>query len=136
MGVNPDRVEHLLSRVGGQAGAAAQVLAPDGVTVLAEYRRRDGAVFPLASSFKLFVLHALLEDVAAGKRSLDTEVATTRALTSLGDRKPQRSPLQRLAQMMIYHSGNTASDALFKLVGLDAPQRLIARLGLAQTRVV
>jgi beta-lactamase class A len=136
MGVNTEQVDHLLGRVGGQAGAAAQVLAPDGVTVLAEYHSREAEVFPIASSFKLFVLHALFEDVAAGRRSLDTEIATTRAITSLGDRKPQRSSLRRLAQMMIYHSGNTASDALFKLVGLDAPQRLIARLGLERTRVV
>jgi hypothetical protein len=130
------RVDHLLNRVGGHAGGAAVLLAPDGETVLAQYACRADDVFPLASSFKLFVLHALLEDVAAGRRSLDTAIPTVRAATSLGDRKPQLSPLRRLAQMMIYHSGNTASDVLFKLVGLDAPQRLIARLGLEQTRVV
>jgi hypothetical protein len=129
------RVDHLLSRVGGQAGGAAVLLAPDGA-VLTEWAYRADAVFPLASSFKLFVLYALLEEVAAGRLSLETAIPTVRAAASLGDRKPALSPLRRLAQMMIYHSGNTASDVLFKLVGLDAPGRLIARLGLEQTRVV
>src|ERR687884_219850 len=63
------RVDHLLDRVGGHAGGAAVLLAPDGETVLAQYACRAG-------------------------------------------------------------------DVLFKLVGLDAPQRLITRLGLEQTRVV
>src|SRR5215218_2881621 len=129
------QVDHLLSRVGGLAGGAALVLAPDGMP-LAEYAYRADAVFPLASSFKLFVLYALLEDAAAGRLDLDTAIPTVRAAASLGDRKPALSPLRRLAQMMIYHSGNTASDVLFKRVGLDAPQRLITRLGLEQTRVV
>jgi hypothetical protein len=131
----PDNVHHLRRGVGGQAGGAAVVLAPDG-TSLAEYAYRADEVFPLASSFKLFVLYALLEDAAAGRLDLDTAIPTVRAAASLGDRKPALSPLRRLAQIMIYHSGNTASDVLFKRVGLDAPQRLIARLGLEQTRVV
>ncbi len=129
-------VDHILRRVGGQAGAAAVLLAPDGTTVLAEYGYQATQAFPLASSFKLFVLHALLEDAAAGRVDLEQAIATRRAVASLGDRKPGLSPLRRLAEMMIYHSGNTASDVLFKQVGLAAPQRLIARLDLAQTRVV
>src|SRR5690349_6451580 len=96
------RVDHLLSRVGGQAGGAAVLLAPDG-TVLTEWAYRADVVFPLASSFKLFVLYALLEEVAAGHLSLETAIPTVRAATSLGDRKPALSPLRRLAQMMIYH---------------------------------
>ena len=130
------QVDHLLSRVGGQAGAAAVLLAPDGATVLAEYRYQAEQVFPLASSFKLFVLHALLEDAAAGRVDLVQVIPTRREVASLGDRKPGLTPLRRLAEMMIYHSGNTASDVLFKQVGLAAPQRLITRLDLAQTRVV
>src|SRR5579859_1823887 len=130
------RVAHLLGRVGGQAGAAALVLAPDGTAVLDEYRYRADEIFPLASSFKLFVLQGLLEEVAAGRWSLETAIPTVRAHASLGDRKPALSPLRRLAQTMIYHSGNTASDVLFKRLGLAAPGRLIGRLGLAPTRVV
>lgn len=133
---DPTRVDHKLGRVGGQAGGYALLLAPDGATVLTEYAYRADEVFPLASSFKLFVLHALLEGAAAGRWDLDAEIPTVRAATSLGDRKPPLSSLRRLAQRMIYHSGNTPSDVLFKHVGLDAPGRLIARLGLAPTRVV
>ena len=136
MAADTSHVDHLLRRVGGQAGAAACLYAPDGTTRLAEYAYQADARFPLASSFKLFVLHALLEDAAAGRLDLDMAIPTTRAAASLGDRKPQLSPLRRLAQMMIYNSGNTATDVLFKLVGLDAPLRLIGRLGLEQTRVV
>src|SRR6476469_1303828 len=90
------RVDHLLRHVGGQAGGAAVLLAPDGGTVLAEYAYQADHVFPLASSFKLFVLHALLEEAAAGRLDLDTQVVTPRAVESLGDRKPQLSPLRRL----------------------------------------
>ena len=130
------QVDHILQRVGGLAGGMALWLAADGATPLATYAYQADTVFPLASSFKLFVLQALFEQVAEGRLSLDEEIPTTRAAASLGDRKPALSPLRRLAQMMIYNSGNTASDVLFKRVGLDAPQRLIARLGLAHTRVV
>ena len=38
------RVDHLLGRVGGQAGGAALWLAPDGQTVLAEYACRAEAL--------------------------------------------------------------------------------------------
>jgi hypothetical protein len=130
------KVDHILSRVGGQAGGAAVVLAPDGHSVLAEWSYRAGEAFPLASSFKLFVLHALLEDAAAGRIDLDAQIPTRRAEASLGDRKPQLSSLRRLAEMMIYQSGNTASDVLFKRIGLGRPQELIERLGLEHTRVV
>jgi len=129
-------VDRILGRVGGPAGAAAVMLAPGPGEALAEYSYRSDELFPLASSFKLFVLHALLEDAAAGRLDLETRIPTLRAAASLGDRKPQLSPLRRLAEMMIYSSGNTASDLLFKLVGLGAPGRVIARLGLAHTRVV
>src|SRR6185436_9455409 len=91
-------IDHKLGRVGGQAGAAAVVLAPDGAQVLAEYLYHADDVFPMAGSFKLFVLHALLEDAAAGRRSLETAIPTVRAAASLGDRKPTLSPLRRLAQ--------------------------------------
>jgi hypothetical protein len=87
------------------------------------------AARPLASMFKLFVLGALADQIAAGRVSWDQELTVTDALRSAGNIGPgylqnvpagTRVPVRQVAAKMIAISDNTASDMLIHLVGRSA----------------
>ena len=83
---------------------------------------------PLASMFKLFVLGALAQQIAAGRVSWDQELTVTDALKSPGSGSLQDVPagtrlsVQQTAAKMIAISDNTAADMLIHLVGRSAVQ--------------
>jgi len=77
----------------------------------------------LGSSFKLYVLAALAEDVKAGKRKWSDAVPLTEKSYPSGQLQnwPQGAPmtLHTLASLMISISDNTATDQLIKVLGKD-----------------
>jgi len=97
------------------------------------YRERD--VAPAASTIKVFLLGALLDDVASGRTTLDREVILGHddQVTGSGVLKslqPTRSyTLLDLATLMIIVSDNTATNLVIDAVGLDRFQRWIGRHG-------
>jgi beta-lactamase class A len=90
---------------------------------------------PLAvsSGFKLAVLAALTEAVAAGRRSWEDVVELRPGWKSLPSgllhEWPDGAPLtlHTLATLMIARSDNTAADGLIHLLGRDAVERLAPR---------
>lgn len=87
----------------------------------------------LGSTFKLYVLAALAEEVAAGKRAWSDVVTLDARSFPSGQMQdwPQGAPvtLHTLASMMISISDNTATDQLIKVLGRDAVLALLRRTG-------
>jgi beta-lactamase class A len=98
-------------------------------------------VFPAASTIKLFILAALLDEVAAGRQQLEGEVrlmpgdkvAGSGVLKNLqGDSWLVRD----LAMLMIIVSDNTATNLLIDLLGVELIRDYCARHGWADTSLV
>jgi hypothetical protein len=108
-----------------------------GVLLLANGQERAALApdRPLAvsSGFKLTVLAALSEEVAAGRRSWQDVVELRPGWKSLPSGLLQEWPegapltLHTLATLMIARSDNTAADGLIDLLGRDALERLAPR---------
>lgn len=94
-----------------------------------------GADTPLAlgSTFKLYVLAALAEDVKAGRRKWSDVVALTEKSYPSGQLQdwPKGEPvtLHTLASLMIAISDNTATDQLIKVLGKERILRLMTDSG-------
>jgi beta-lactamase class A len=86
------------------------------------------AARPLGSMFKLFVLGALAQRVAAGRVSWNQDLTVTAPLKSLPSGQLQNDPdgtqvpVQDTAAKMISISDNTAANMLINLVGQSAVQ--------------
>jgi beta-lactamase class A len=125
-------------------GSLSDILAefkalPGKVSVLVTKDNQDEAALntdsPLAvgSSFKLAVLTALKQQIAAGQHSWDEVVHLKESDKSLPSGILQTWPdgtaltVQALATLMISISDNTAADTLINLVGQDALTKLSPR---------
>lgn len=90
---------------------------------------------PVGSIFKLFVLRAVVDAVAAGDLAWDDTVTVTDALKSLPSGTYQDEPdgtthtVEEAALAMISVSDNTATDVLIDAVGAGAVEAVMARLG-------
>lgn len=104
----------------------------DGDTVL-----EAGAdpVAPLGSVFKLYVLGAVADAVAAGTLSWDDTVTVTDDVRSLPSGELQDAPtgtdvtVREASAKMIAISDNTATDLLIRRVGRDAVEAAVAAMG-------
>lgn len=91
------------------------------------------AQFAIGSTFKLWVLDALAEDIAAGRHRWDEVVRVgPRSLPGgITQDWPADAPatVETLATLMISHSDNTATDTLIRLVGRDRIARRVRASG-------
>ena len=92
--------------------------------------------YPPASTVKMLLVAALMEQVDNGQLAL-TDTALVEADDVVGgfgviqnEPTPQEVPIERLAQLMITISDNTATNVLVDVVGYDAMAELAARLDL------
>lgn len=92
-------------------------------------------VMPLGSIFKLYVLGAVATAVANGTLTWETPVTITDDIRSLPSGVLQDAAngtqvtVQQAAEKMISISDNTATDALFALVGRDAVEQQLTSMG-------
>ena len=123
------RIDRALSDLGPDVGFLAARVAADG-TCDPVHEVASSTARPTGSQFKLFVLGALAEQVAAGRISWDQTLTVDDAVRSLGN-APETGALQfvaagtsvsveEAATKMISISDNTAADLLLGLVGRDA----------------
>lgn len=99
---------------------------------------------PLAvgSTFKLYVLAALAEQIAAGTLAWDRPVPIQESLKSLPSGVMQNEPdgkafpVREMAEKMISISDNTATDHLLHLVGREAVERQLRALNAAPERTL
>jgi hypothetical protein len=122
------QVDRELAALAPDASLLAARVSPGG-SCTPVHQVAAAAARPLASMFKLFVLGALADQIAAGRVSWDQELTVTDALRSAGNIGPgylqtvpagTRVPVRQVAAKMIAISDNTASDMLIHLVGRSA----------------
>ncbi len=92
--------------------------------------------FPLASNFKTSVLFEVMRGIDAGTIKPEERFNVTRANQSYGRYPYDNSKLLDLGMAMIAWSDNTATDILFRRVGLDGLQPTAQRLNLCNTRLL
>lgn len=96
---------------------------------------------PIGSVFKLWVLGAVIDAVAAGTLSWDDELVIDARVRSLPSGELQDLPdgstvtVREAAEKMIAISDNTATDALIMAVGRDAVESAVADMGHADPAV-
>jgi beta-lactamase class A len=91
--------------------------------------------FPLASNFKTAVMLEVMRELQSGSVKPNEKFVVTRANQSLGDFPFDNTPVLELGRRMIEWSDNTATDILFRRVGLEKLQPLADRLSLCNTRL-
>ena len=91
--------------------------------------------FPLASNFKTAVMLEVMRELQAGDVKPNEKFVVTKANQSLGDYPFDNTPVLELGRRMIEWSDNTATDILFRRVGLEKLQPFVDRLRLCNTRL-
>ena len=125
-----DRIAAIASELGGTVGVAARNLASQaGVCVNADHR------FPMASCFKIAVMVEVMRRVDDGSVRLDERLILAEADKSPGStlihcQEGLRPTVRDLLYLMITLSDNTATDMLWRLVGLGAVNQTMHDLGL------
>ena len=123
----------------GRLGFYAATVDPgaDAFEPLNVLRHNESAAYPLASSFKLFVLLEVVRQLDAGLMDWDEHIEIPSSNYSLdGGQLPKRMKVAQLVERMIVRSHNTSTDVLFKRIGLGAPSQRLTELGLHGVRVV
>jgi len=126
-----DRIAAISSELGGTVGVAARNLASQAsVCVNADES------FPMASCFKIPIMVEVLRRVDAGTLQLDDRLTLTEADKSPGStlihcQAGLRPSVRDLLYLMITLSDNTATDMLWRLVGLGAVNETMRALCLA-----
>ncbi len=128
---NGNAPAELAERIGKAAvGQSAVLVWADGKDLVA---RDADAPMAVGSAFKLLVLKAYEEAIRAGTLSRDRVVPLDAADRSLPSGVLQRlapgTPVtvESLAALMIQQSDNTATDALIRLLGREAMERISPR---------
>lgn len=92
----------------------------------------------LGSSFKLFVLGALIEDIESGRHSWTEPLALNPVLKSLPSGILQNWPvgspltLHSLASLMVSVSDNTAADHLLMALGRERVEGILGKMGVSR----
>jgi beta-lactamase class A len=129
IGVSVDEVLGELAALPGEVSAYFGPL-DGGAPVLSVH---PDAQMALGSTFKLYVLAALAEDIAQGKRAWSDVVALDQKSFPSGVMQdwPAGAPvtLHTLASLMISISDNTATDQLIAVLGRERILRMVADSG-------
>ena len=125
-----DSVSAIAAELGGSDGVAARNLASQ-----ASVEVRAAEPFPLASCFKIPVMVEVMRRVDAGSLRLDDRLTLAEADKSPGStlihcHEGLRPSVRDLLYLMITLSDNTATDMLWRLVGLGAVNDTMRGLGL------
>jgi beta-lactamase class A len=125
-----ERIAGIAARLGGTVGVAARNLA-DGREVAV----RADDLFPMASCFKIPVMVKVLRRVDDGEVRLDERLTLTEADKSPGStllhcHEGLQPTVRDLLYLMITLSDNTATDMLWRRVGLPSVNEAMRELGL------
>jgi beta-lactamase class A len=138
-----EHVHKITRRISGNFGIAVKVLQSD-----LSFFHNEHMLCPAASTIKIHILLELLNQVRAGKHSLDELVELPSRKTSEGAwsatasgvlkelESVRRISLKDTATLMIIVSDNIAANLLIDLLGMDRIQETIQTLGLKKTKLV
>lgn len=118
------RVDRAVSELGPEVGLLAARVSPEG-TCRPVHEVASSTPRAMASQFKLFVLGALVNQIAAGRISWDQTLTVQEATKSVGNAEGSLQyatpgtlvTVEEAATKMISISDNTAADMLIELVG-------------------
>jgi beta-lactamase class A len=140
-----DRLKAEIKRIaavpGMQVGAAVWHLPASGAT--AEKVELDGDTpYPLASVFKLPLMLELVRQIQeGGKLTLASQITLTNSEKCVGGGTLKDQPagtrvsVERLIELMETISDNTATDILFRRIGLESVDRLLKQLGCEHSEI-
>jgi len=125
-----DSIAAIATRLGGTVGVAARNLSSG-----AEIHSAADDLFPMASCFKIPVMVEVMRQVDVGRLRLDDRLTLTEADKSPGStlihcHEGLRPSVRDLLYLMITLSDNTATDMLWRLVGLGSVNETMRALGL------
>ena len=125
-----ERIAAIAAELGGVVGVAARNLASRSTI-----RIHDGDLFPMASCFKVPIMVEVMRRVDTGALRLDDRLALTEGDKSPGStlihcHEGLRPSVRDLLYLMITLSDNTATDMLWRLVGIGAVNETMRELGL------
>lgn len=83
------------------------------------------ALHPLASAFKPLVVQAALQDVDAGRLTLNTLLETTPGRRSIEGYPAGKNSVEKLGRRALVNSDNTASDILHLAAGTERVARAV-----------
>lgn len=127
-----DKVAEEINALPGQKGFLVAELddAGNAKTIVSQYADKQ---FAIGSTFKLYILAELANQVRAGERTWsDVAPLAHRSFSSAGTRGwPKDSPatLHTLAGWMVSVSDNSATDSLLFALGREAVERRLASIG-------
>jgi hypothetical protein len=133
-----DGVDATLAEAGATTAYLAAEVNTDGSLRTTRTGGKPTAV-PLGSSFKLFVLGALVRAIEDGRVHWTDMLTITDELRSLpsGEFQDRQSgskvTVQEAAEKMIQISDNTATDMLIHLLGRDAVEAMLAEMGMSES---
>jgi beta-lactamase class A len=133
------RIEHELAAL--QGSSACVVMRMDNGTPVELVSINPASVFPAASLAKVPILVEVARQVELGLLDWQTRYSVSDAARVasdgvIADLSPELRPtLRDLAHLMITISDNTASNMLLDLVGMDAVNATMQKLGLNSTRL-
>lgn len=123
--------------IAAQKGSVAVVIK--GLRSGEEININENLLFPAASTIKLAIMSALLEQAAAGALQLEHRIELTEAMKTGGDGSLQnmesgrRFTLDELLDWMIIVSDNTAANIFIDLLGMENINHTIKSVGLRDT---
>ncbi len=125
-----DAIAAIAAEAGGVVGIAARNLASQAAIYVGADDR-----YPMASCFKLPIMVEVMRQVDAGVLRLDDRLTLTETDKSPGSslihcHEGLRPSVRDLLYLMITLSDNTATDMLWRLVGLGSVNDTMRRLGL------
>ncbi len=125
-----ESIAAVAARLGGTVGVAARNLASG-----AEVHHNADDLYPMASCFKIPAMVEVMRRVDAGTLRLDDRLTLTEADKSPGStlihcHEGLRPSVRDLLYLMITLSDNTATDMLWRLVGLGSVNETMRGLGL------
>ncbi len=116
----------------GQSGFLVQTLESGAESKIIESQNAD-QIFAIGSTFKLYILAELTDEINAGTRKWsDVVPLSQRSFSSQATKDwPKNSPvtLQTLATWMISVSDNSAADSLLHVLGRSAVEQKLAMIG-------
>ena len=125
-----DSIAAIAARLGGTVGVAARNLASG-----AEISIDADELYPMASCFKIPVMVEVMRQIDAGVVRIGDRLTLTEADKSPGGtlihcHEGLRPSVRDLLYLMITLSDNTATDMLWRHVGLESVNETMRRLGL------
>lgn len=126
------RLTAIVDRLNGAAGyTIIDLTSGDRIEAL------EQTAFPTASTIKLAILYELFRQVDVGTVKLsDTKMLDRRSAVEGGVLNDMGAPILSLrdyAVLMVMLSDNTATNVLIDILGMDAVNRAVQRLGLQHT---